>query len=106
MSNYRAHDSTLDLVITSDLVNFLSTYISITLTQLLGYDDVPWNNDKVLAPNLRYLSSHGIVLDNHYSQSVCSPARAALLTGYYPIRLGLQVKEEEGLGTTGMDATC
>ncbi len=48
----------------------------------------------VLSPNLRYLSSNGIVLDNHYSQSVCSPARAALLTGYYPIRLGLQVKPD------------
>ena len=57
-----------------------------------GYDDVPWNNPHVVAPNLAAMADRGVVLTNHYSQSVCSPARAALLTGYYPIRMGIQVR--------------
>ncbi len=60
-----------------------------------GYDDVPWNNPHVVAPNLAAMADRGVVLTNHYSQSVCSPARAALLTGYYPIRIGMQVSGPE-----------
>ena len=56
---------------------------------------MPWTNPFVVAPNLMRLASRGLVLDTYYSQSVCSPARAALLTGYYPIRVGMQVKTED-----------
>ena len=37
-----------------------------------------------------YVIFSGLQLTQHYSQETCSPARGALLTGRYPIHLGLQ----------------
>ncbi|KAL1436105.1 hypothetical protein MTO96_010851 [Rhipicephalus appendiculatus] len=36
------------------------------------------------------LAAHGVLLTQHYSMQTCTPSRAALLTGLYPIRMGLQ----------------
>ena len=41
-------------------------------------------------PNLDDLARTGQVLDQYYTQPVCSPTRSSLMTGRYPIRLGLQ----------------
>ena len=41
-------------------------------------------------PRLQELASQGIVMKNYYSQEVCTPARAALLTGRYPLSIGMQ----------------
>ena len=42
------------------------------------------------APRLTELAKQGIVMKNYYSQEVCTPARAALLTGRYPLSIGMQ----------------
>ena len=47
----------------------------------LGWNDVSWNNPIVETPNLQNLADHGIILNSHYSQHICTPSRGALLTG-------------------------
>ncbi|XP_040065902.1 arylsulfatase B isoform X4 [Ixodes scapularis] len=56
----------------------------------LGWNDVPWHNPGILAPNLRRLASEGVTLEQNYVQPVCSPTRGALMTGRYPYRFGMQ----------------
>lgn len=46
---------------------------------------------EIKTPHLDKLAKAGTVLDAFYVQPVCSPTRAALMTGRYPMRHGLQV---------------
>ena len=41
----------------------------------------------VLTPHLAQLAGAGLVLEQHYSQQVCSPTRGALLTGRWGTRV-------------------
>ena len=56
----------------------------------LGWNEVSWNNPGFLTPNLEKLASQGVLLNQSYVTPKCSPSRAALLTGVYPWRLGMQ----------------
>ena len=57
----------------------------------LGWGDVGWHGSEIRTPNLDALAKAGSRLEQFYVQPVCSPTRAALLTGRYPMRYGLQV---------------
>ena len=58
----------------------------------LGRADCGFMGGQVIkTPRLDKLAKAGAVLDQFYVQPVCSPTRAALLTGRYPMRHGLQV---------------
>ena len=57
----------------------------------LGRADVGWEGGKLKTPNLDGLAASGARLSQFYVQPVCSPTRAALMTGRYPMRHGLQV---------------
>jgi len=58
----------------------------------LGYADVGFTGGKeIKTPNLDSLASAGARLEQFYVLPVCSPTRAALMTGRYPMRHGLQV---------------
>lgn len=58
----------------------------------LGYADCGFNGGTELrTPHLDRLASAGTVLESFYVQPVCSPTRAALMTGRFPMRHGLQV---------------
>lgn len=58
----------------------------------LGYGDVGFTGGRqIKTPNLDALAASGARLEQFYVQPLCSPTRAALLTGRYPMRLGLQV---------------
>lgn len=56
----------------------------------LGYNDLAINNDntEIDTPNMDQIARDGVRFTRHYAAAVCSPARAALLTGFYPERLG------------------
>lgn len=57
----------------------------------LGYADVGFHGSRIKTPRLDQLAAAGTRLEQFYVQPVCSPTRAALMTGRYPIRYGLQV---------------
>jgi arylsulfatase A-like enzyme len=58
----------------------------------LGRADCGFMGGKdIQTPHLDKLAKAGAILDQFYVQPVCSPTRAALMTGRYPIRHGLQV---------------
>jgi arylsulfatase A-like enzyme len=56
----------------------------------LGWADVGWHGKQIKTPNLDKLAAKGAKLEHFYAQPLCSPTRAALLTGRYPMRYGLQ----------------
>jgi len=56
----------------------------------LGSKDVGFQGGKVPTPNLDRLAASGATLRNFYVQPFSSQTRAALLTGRYPMRYGLQ----------------
>jgi arylsulfatase A-like enzyme len=58
----------------------------------LGFADVGFNGAKdIQTPHVDKLAAAGARLDSFYVQPVCSPTRASLMTGRYPMRYGLQV---------------
>lgn len=56
-----------------------------------GFDDIGYRNPDIKTPHLDGLASSGVKLEQFYVQPVCTPTRACLLTGRYPMRLGLQL---------------
>ncbi len=56
----------------------------------LGYADCGFNGGKeIQTPNIDKLAGGGAVIESHYVQPVCSPTRAALMTGRYATRTGV-----------------
>ena len=58
----------------------------------LGYGDLGcYDNENILTPHLDKLAKNGIrFIDFHSNGAVCSPTRAALMTGLYQQRVGIQ----------------
>lgn len=57
----------------------------------LGWKDVGFHGSDIQTPNLDKLAAEGVRLERHYTAPMCTPTRAALMTGRYPMRYGLQV---------------
>jgi arylsulfatase A-like enzyme len=73
-------------------------------------DDLGWNalsyNDEDISfatPTLAGLASKGIIMGNYYAQEVCSPSRASLLTGRYPLSVGMQYGMVAATAEWGLD---
>jgi len=56
----------------------------------LGWKDVGFHGSDIRTPALDRLAAEGVRLEQFYAQPFCTPTRAALMTGRYPIRYGLQ----------------
>ncbi|MCG6187345.1 sulfatase family protein [Maribellus maritimus] len=65
--------------------------IIIILADDLGYGDLKcYGNKNNITPNIDQMAEDGIRFTDFYmASSVCTPSRAALLTGCYPERIGL-----------------
>jgi len=66
-------------------------HIVMFLADDLGWRDVGYHGGTIKTPNIDALAKAGTRLEQFYVQPVCSPTRAAFMTGRYPIRMGLQV---------------
>lgn len=55
----------------------------------LGWNDVGYHGGDIETPSLDRLAKEGVQLDRFYTTPICSPTRAALMTGRDPIRLGI-----------------
>ena len=54
----------------------------------IGYDSTSEYSNVI--PHMTKLFETGVTFENYYSQEVCTPSRAALLTGRMPISIGMQ----------------
>ena len=63
--------------------------IILILADDLGYADVGFHGSDIQTPNIDRLANEGVRLENFYVTPMCSPTRAGLLTGRYPIRFGM-----------------
>ncbi|MFM8261410.1 MAG: arylsulfatase B [Pirellula sp.] len=64
--------------------------IVVILADDLGNADLGYRGSIIKTPNLDSLAKNGVRLESYYGLPLCTPARAALMTGRYPMRHGLQ----------------
>jgi arylsulfatase A-like enzyme len=55
----------------------------------LGWSDVGFHGGDIDTPSLDRLAAEGVELSRFYTTPICSPTRAALMTGRDPMRLGV-----------------
>ncbi|ELR98093.1 arylsulfatase [Gloeocapsa sp. PCC 73106] len=63
--------------------------IIVILADDLGWNDVGFHGSEIKTPNLDKLAASGVRLERFYVKSVCTPTRAAFLTGRHPFRYGM-----------------
>ena len=63
--------------------------IVIIVADDLGWADVGYHSDRIPTPHLDRIAHEGVELDHFYVFPMCSPTRAGLMTGRYPIRFGM-----------------
>ena len=68
----------------------------------LGWKDVGFHGSDIKTPNIDKLAAEGTRLEQFYVQPMCTPTRAALMTGRYPLRYGLQTSVIPDAGTYGL----
>jgi arylsulfatase A-like enzyme len=56
----------------------------------LGWKDVGFHGSDIKTPTLDALAANGAKLERFYAEPMCTPTRAAIMTGRYPMRYGLQ----------------
>jgi arylsulfatase A-like enzyme len=64
--------------------------IIVILADDLGNADLGYRGSDIRTPNIDALAKAGVQLESFRGMPVCTPARAALMTGRYPMRYGLQ----------------
>lgn len=62
--------------------------IVLVLLDDMGYSDVGPFGSEIPTPNLDRIAGRGLRLSNYHTTPVCSPARAAMMTGLNPHRAG------------------
>ncbi|WP_244477660.1 MULTISPECIES: arylsulfatase [unclassified Rhizobium] len=68
----------------------------------LGWSDTGYRGSDIKTPHLDKLAEGGARLDQFYALPMCTPTRAAFVTGRYPLRYGLQTGVIPAAGTYGI----
>ena len=64
--------------------------IIIVFTDDQGYNDLGvFGSQRIRTPRIDRMAAEGIRFTDFYASPICSPSRAALLTGSYPVRAGV-----------------
>lgn len=61
-------------------------HLVFVLADDLGWNDVGFHGSEIHTPHLDALAARGVLLDNYYTQPLCTPSRSQLLTGRYQVR--------------------
>lgn len=61
-------------------------HLVFVLADDLGWNDVGFHGSTIRTPHLDALAAGGVLLDNYYTQPLCTPSRSQLLTGRYQVR--------------------
>ena len=72
------------------------------ITDDQGWKDVGFHGSYVKTPNIDALATGGVRLEQYYAEPMCTPSRAALMTGRYPFRYGLQTLVIPSAGNYGL----
>lgn len=73
----------------ADLAAARPPNIVVLLADDLGHADVGFRGGEIATPSIDRIAKEGVVLERYYVAPICSPTRAALLTGRDPIKLGI-----------------
>src|SRR5215467_14401905 len=72
----------------------------------LGWKDVGFNGcTDIRTPNLDALAAGGAKFTQFYVEPMCTPTRAAVMTGRYPFRYGLQTAVIPAVSAYGLDTS-
>lgn len=78
----------LAMILVSD-AGAAPTNVVVLVADDLGWADVGHHGGPIETPSIDRLAAEGVVLDRFYSTPICSPTRAALVTGRDPLELGI-----------------
>lgn len=78
--------------------------VVVLLADDLGWADVGFHGGEIATPSIDRIAREGITLDRYYVAPLCSPTRAAMLTGRDPIVLGLAYDEIDPWDNAGLGA--
>ena len=64
-------------------------HILLMLADDMGHYNIGWRNPEVRSPTIDALAADGIKLAQYYTPSSCTPARSALMSGFFPSSVGM-----------------
>lgn len=101
-----------------------SPHIIFVMVDDMGFNDIGYQSSDLgnVTTTLNKLAASGVTLENYYTLHMCTPARAAFMTGWYPMRSGMQLENvkpdspwglplalatlPQGLGALGYSTHC
>jgi len=72
------------------------------ITDDQGWKAIGCRAPDIKTPNIDELAAEGLRLEQYHAQPMCKPTRAALMTGCYPFRHGMQTAVIPQAGTYGL----